>query len=823
MYLLIFLLGISFTALADIGVPLTNDADTIGLYKFDSDTTASVIDSSSSPVTGVAMDSSIEAIPSIDSSYGLGRKFSASSSYISLGVVRGTKFDLSGEMTISIEAIIHLTANANATHVIFDNDEVQFLIVDNKLAGFVRQESGFVGFVGEKTLSLNTSYRAALVFSGGRLGLFVDGKNVGGFKVKESIAQTPSDEVAVYIGGNPDGAYFPGFIDDMRISRRERRDNAPPKVTLLSLQDGAIVTEKRPNLNIAFSDESRAIDVSSAKVYVNDTLQTGLTVSSTGITGKIEQDLSRIFPNEIKVEVSDNAGNLSQTISSVSRRLLVRQTEYEVDEDTLLLYHMNEFAPWDMADESVLNRDALWVPQNEYVRVSEGVFGNGKYFRGTSRGMVAPKVNIPGEAFTFEVWLRPEADPSSSTILSTQQLKIERVTSGFIKVTLITKERANSFQTKKASFLSGELHHLAVTWDGTKENDNLTVYRDGVGIETFDAPYDCDFAKNAGSVLMGYSYTGLMDELRLSSVIREGFNVIPNFQGAGIIFNNLKHRGSTLEERPTLDIEFNLFEGVKTGDVSIYLNDVDQTSSDQLTVTTRGVSGKMKNALLPGLNKIKIELKNLNDTKRSKTIFVYHIENLGGRRNVEAAKENAALILDFDGILGDKSAKAMDIVSFDNGAPGLIGNSLSRALNTNPTVIPVKSRSFTIEMMLKSDTSSFGGHFFSLFRGSRYYYSSRYYPNYCEGICVELNAQGDLIVRLDRRTGSHVSPPIERAVPNDGKYHHFAMIYDYDRDFSNLLILVDGKVVYEVDYDCGCDISERKLYIGASSNKFVDE
>src|SRR5690606_7684129 len=152
---------VPFLATAQIS-PLPVDQDTVGLWNFDNDVDDLVVDAATSPLNGTAYTTEHVAIPDIDPAFNLARKYSAESSFVDLGVVQGSKIDFTGWNELDIEAVVHLTNSASSDHVIFSSENVRLMVVNNQLAGFIRQPGGMLGVVSDRTLSLNTTYRVGL-------------------------------------------------------------------------------------------------------------------------------------------------------------------------------------------------------------------------------------------------------------------------------------------------------------------------------------------------------------------------------------------------------------------------------------------------------------------------------------------------------------------------------------------------------------------------------------------------------------------------------------------------------------------------------------
>ena len=808
--------AIPFSIFGAIGSPLLKDSDTTALWNFDSDTPTSVLDSADTPITGAATSTTQEAIPGIDSAYGLARKFTSTLSGISFGAISGTKLDFTDDGTLSIEAVIRLKTDALNNHVIFDNGQIHFLVIGNKLAGFVKQEAGFVGVTAKESFSLNTNYKVAWVLGNNRLGLFIDGKNVGAIVVDEDIASAESSAVAA-VGGNFLGQFFPGHIDNIRISSVTRGDNIAPVVEITAPLHDSIINSKRPMVSVTLSDVGTGIDTASVKVFVNDILQNNFTISATSVSGVVEQDISSNIVNRIVVQVSDLSGNLTEESVNVFLRLSSEGLEYTSDENTLLLFHMNDFVSWQIHDSSPNGHHATNHTGRSYVARGDGIFDAGKRMTGGGYFEV-PFVAIPDQAFTFEVWLRPEVSGGDKSLFNSPQLQMIKKVDGRIGIILKARNRNHSFESTDMLFPANETHHLAVTWDGTKDQDNLVVYRDGVFRESFNAPKNCDFIRTPNLIKIGENYQGMMDELRFSSVVRTSFNMVTH--ETGIVFTSPTHKSSTLSSNPTFNISFNFMETISPNDVSIYLNGEEQTSSKELTVTASGIVGTMEESLTLGFNSITVVLTDAVGNQRKKSIGVFYIENLGGLANT--ATDDTVVLLDFesDRSIVDRSPQNISFTFGQRDNNGLIGNALKSTIQTHMgEKLGFSERSFTIEFMFKKSVAHSPSTFIGL--GEQIYGRYAYFNNQ---IYMNMNALGDMVINFSNTDG-RFNQTVARAVPNDGLYHHIAWIHDADRDHDNSLVLVDGEIKYVGDFECYCDVGpyELKLSFSDQVNQRIDE
>ncbi|MBI2518854.1 MAG: hypothetical protein HYV97_00475 [Bdellovibrio sp.] len=789
-----------------IGSPHVPDGDTIALWNFDTDSGNTVADQGQAPLRNcTAYSATLAPLPDLDSAYQNGRNFTGGSgSFIECGVARGTKLDFEGMTELTIEAVVRLNANATGTHVIFDNNQVQLVVTGNKVAAFISQTGGFQGVVGSATLAINTNHRIAMVFGNGYLAVFVDGYAQGNVAISAPIGAIINAGAVATIGGTAFGFNFPGYVDDVSISGVARLDNVPPEIVLNSPHDGEVLNVARPNFNIGLSDNGTGVNVSTVQAFQNDILQTGLVLTATSITGQMDTDLSAGMINTIKIVVRDNQGNRAEKIFTLTRLAVGARAEYTPDADTLALWHMNENTNGFITDSSGREYHGF-NPNNQSsgTIVAEGVFGNGREisYSGGSGKFHMPPIRLPGQKFTFETWLRSNNN-TTATLFNTDQITIQRITTGFIRVMIKTRIRTYTFETLIDWFLQGELHHFAVTWDGTNPAHNLVIYRDGIIVETFNAPNNCDFDPTPKIAMIGESFTGLLDEMRFSSVVRTTFNV-PTIQEVGIFFLTLQNGTSVNNEFPAVNVNINSLVGINPQNIAIKLNEVDQTSSAGLTITASNISGTMTSPVVSGINTVEVSYTDNQGNQKKKQQFFFYIQNAGG--GAYTADSGTAVLLHFE------EPNATDIVDSSNQhnvfvadspstiitIPGVIGNArMKSGINSVGQTVDLGTRSFTLEGFFKLRTditpSSWEQPLISVTRSGF-------------GANVNLNPVTGKM-RFDISTSSgYKTENVAGAFPLDSEFHHVAIIFDSSREFAQFMLLVDGQVKRAVDFDCHCN------------------
>lgn len=807
--LFLFLLSfVPFLAMAQIS-PLPVDQDTVALWNFDTDVDDQVVDIGPNPLNGTAYTTELLAVPNIDPSFNLARKFSAESSFVDLGVVQGSKLDFTGQNELSVEAIIHLTQSASGNHIIFSTENVRLMLVNNQLAGFMRQPGGLFGVVSDRTLSLNTTYRVGLHYINKELVLSVNVRVDSHIKLDYDIQAPQSSSSRAYIGGDIFARFIPGFIDDVRVRDIVGIDIQGPGIELVEPSSFQVTTAK-PNFLINLSDDLTGVDVNSIEVYLNGILQPSISRTAAQISGLLDDEMSTSVLNEVKVIVSDNQGNINQKVFFFTYASIFDRQEYTTDPNTLALWHMNDYAPGFLKDDSGHGRNGFG--DVHYIQTADGVFGQGRQFiRG---GVISfDSIRFDSLKFTLEAWLRPTSNSGGEEILFYNgQVKIVRWNGGYIRVVLYTTRGEKSYQSPDVLIPVNELHHLAVSWDGTKSTQNIHFFVDGIARGPLDAISDCDFDTIPKLGQIGYGYEGLIDEMRFSNTARTIFN-IPVFDNQVINFLNLRNGTSTNEEYPEFHATLNSATTINVSSVKILLNGQLEAASSNLVITTTGIDGTFSRPLQDGLNSLEISFLDNQGNQRKKSQYFYYIKKNGGSEY--APTSDTAGLWHFNDILSsqyeDSSGNGNHFVTNSTvSTPGVIGNGVKGTV-TFPNKMPLNCRSFTIEGYIKSN-DNYGG----------------FLPVYTIG-----NSSSSQSLRINPSNGnvqlyfynsSSIDTEIPQAIPVDNAYHHVAVVYDGSRSYSQLLLIVDGVVKRSLNYHNSCDFSGNNSFSIGHGNYFsMDE
>ena len=304
---------------------------------------------------------------------------------------------------------LQLTASAPDIYTVFDNRQVQIQVINNRIAGFVRQAGGFHGVLGEALpLGVGTAHRVALILESGHMGMVVDGATINSIAIDEPVAAAEIGS-HLYIGGDPTGLRLPGRVEDVRVSGAARSDIVPPVITPVSPMPGFSVSEARPVFNVAYSDAS-GINVASVRMFVNGVEQfasADLTVDATHLLGRFASGLRSGRRNLIEVRAADNVGNLTNVTFEIVYVNSGGGTPYEPDTTTVGLWHFDDEDPTVARDSSGNNLHGRSLK----TLLTSGVLGLARQFQFSQNSqIVLPYVPATGRAFTFETWLQPAAN-----------------------------------------------------------------------------------------------------------------------------------------------------------------------------------------------------------------------------------------------------------------------------------------------------------------------------------------------------------------------------------------------------------------------------
>lgn len=804
----------SVNALADLTTPVQNDPDTIGLWNFDSDSMTTVNDLATDPINGTANEAEVISMPEQSAVFLNSRRFYQSNSIIDLGVVSGSKLDLQASFEFSFEANVRLESPASANHVIWESNQLHVVVYNGKLGAFVRQPSGLVGLYYNNDLVVGTNYNVMIVWKNRRLTIFINSLAVDSVVLDNEVSPVSQVSAHAFIGGNIYGQFFPGYIDDVRLSKISRIENNPPVLTILSPDLVNPLDDVRPEFNIQISDPS-GIEEGRVQILLNGVVQNSLVVTQTSIMGYLENDLKRDRINVLEIKVFDIYGNEAYQKYNIVMEARTGKGEYEGDTDTLLLYHFNDYDTLMISDDSGLLNNAFIDDAHNRDNIANvlGVFSMAKQF--TNVMYLAAPTKIRTHQFTFETWMNPSDDQNAS-IFSNGDITVNRKGTGYIEIRLETVQQSYTFLSNLDFFKRNETHHLAITWDGTKEIDNLKFYVDGVLYQTFDAPTYCDF-KNVPQLtsISSFDYSGMLDEMRLSNVVRDGFN-IPTLSTGPIAFDNLKIASSVNTLFPEVDVKFYSLSPVVLSKVKMYLNGVDQTSSPGLVITSAGITGLMADAVKLGHNTIKVEFEDEDSNYRSlNSWFLYIRDNGGIPYEVDS---DTLLYWDFN---SDVASTIVDLSSYnrqlkDHYAGDVVlgsrGNGRTNLHLQTYREIKLTNRSFTVEASIKRRFISYPVTVFAM-------------NSIDSSLNILLNnVTGTLNFTLVNK-GVFLTGDVPVEIPEDGNYHHLAFVYDHASKYSQVKMIIDGKISYSKNFNCYCQFSNPfDIQLNNQSNIFdVDE
>lgn len=777
-----------------IFAPLPVNADTVALWNFDNDSGDSVVDGAPDPITATAYNTVYGPMPELDVAFGNSRFF-AINSFVDLNQIIGSKLDFTGKNEVQIEAVIRLNSAANSNHMIVSIDNVRLMVINNHLAGFIRQGGGLLGVVGDTALQTNTNYSVGMSYVNQKLTIVLNGRSDGQVILTEPIATPSLNNARGFIGGDLLNKFFPGYIDNVRIQSKNSFDVTSPQVTL-NQPTSFVLNEPFPQFNISFTEDLSGVDLSSVRIYLNG-IQQNMTVTTSGITGVMNDSMKTGQVNEVKVVVSDLAGNQTIKIYNFSFTNILARTEYEDDANTLGLWHMNDFSSGTMMDSSSHGNHGIGDSRN--IGVTDGVFGAGKLFLGSPSSLInTSTILIPGQEFTIEMWLRPNSGSVTEEVLfNNGQIKLARYSTGQIRLIFYTTRHGEVFETTLAHFPAGQLHHLAVTWNGNLETNNLNFYVDGALIQVFTAPTNCDFDPIPRTGAIGQYYSGMIDEVRFSSIVRTGFN-IPSFDNQAINFLAPLTASSVSSAQPTIHVALNTV--VNPNNIILKLNGVRELPSANLTFTSNSIDGVMATLTTLGLNVLDVSFTDGNNIQRKKSEYFFYVKDLGGSEYTSDAYTvglwhlNDTVSFKLKDSSGNNNHLEMKNSILKT---GIMSNGRGGAFGTNGNNLPFKSRAFTVEGFFRPSQIINDNASLWTLNG----------PEITQNVYV--NPQTGTMRVIFNSPDQALDQTFANLYPTDGDFHHVAFVHDPSRGFAQSLLLIDGEVKQAFNYKVTCDCMDN--------------
>lgn len=814
---LFFSLICCLSASAYVITPLSVDSSTVALWNFDTISDSVYPDLVTNPMNGNAFNTIEDVIPSLPTSFGKAVKFPTGDSMVEVGVIQGSKIDFTGKNEFTVEAVISLLSPAPNTHVIYSSENIRLIIENNRLAGFVRQIGGLYGVIADDPLEVGTPYRVALTYKNKLLGISVNGINQGVVVLNDPIQAPNLAGMRATIGGDLFKKYFPGLIDDVRVSNINLFDIEKPIVRMVA-PASYYINDLHPEFDFSLSDAGGSgVDSSSVKVYLNDVLQNNLTISSSRIKGYLDTLLIKGVLNNIKVQVADHAGNFEEKVFNISVSAISGKAEYETDGDTLGLWHMNDFSPSELVDSSGGNNH-LGLNTDEVVEATiiPGVFGNAKFFDGRQR-FQGNNIHIPGTEFTIEAWVQPTVEYAGDEyIFMTSEIRMGRFANGKARLFMNTTRGTKIYESTLPVLPARELHHLAFKWNGALPSDNLKMLVDGVEVQSFNACYRCSFKDAPGSAVIGSAFSGMIDEVRFSKVSRNNFN-IPDNANRAINFEYPANKGSVNDSRPEVRISLTSSVGVRLETVSAVLNGVSQTPDASLLFSTTSIQGKFNDDFKLGLNTLDVSFLDLDGNQFKKSIyFIYAKPGLAQEYRPDS---KTIALWHFNESYGNtaynsvQTSKANLNIPMDSKINGVFGYARENVGTLPSGSISFTGRSFTIEGFYKNKTLVDPQNNRMLFQ----YNASDLV------IYAWLSPSGRIYTQFST-PDQVIEESIETLVQDDGGYHHYAMVLDQSRKYGQLMIFIDGvlRQIKNVRMTCNLD-QPGNLTVNSHSAFDVDE
>lgn len=839
-----------------------NDPFTLGLYHFD--------EVSGDPILNDASDQGMHgrwngvSRPAGKFSPGSALRFSQGNQYYGRITPADSHHVGPTKGGFTVEGWFFMEAPPNVEGTLFQRTSAsasQFKVwVDTSLTVFAKafdsaQDSVTLNSSSLGKLQYNQWYHTAMTFAEDTLRLYLNGEEAAKALFNEDLAgtvkDTAMDSVSVLIGRNWQGNEpFFGIVDELRLSNIGREswefnvNGARVEVSADTMQFGNVyLPETRtsklwvlnPGIDVLIVDTV----YSSIPAFFNADVE-GTQLNSFQVAPK---DSQLVYITFDPPDTLDRSAQLTfrttdpfwplKPVHLQGKGMAERATgTYTTDVFTSTLYHFEETADTTLSDSSGLNLNggvrggATWG--------DPGRFGNALRFNGSDGWVSIPKhdaLDFSTSEFTIEFWMSMLSRPALQTVL------VRHGTLGFVQYEISLdptygiqgnvwdeNDIQYTVQTEKMDTLNlNQWYHVSMSWD----SDSVRLAINSIVRDVIAGPKALRPAGSKG-LSLGATHVpdkffhGLIDELRLSKVYRERWEV-------SVLAPDMIVSHNTLS-----------FALVKVGESRILRFSIANNGDQDLIISSIAGAGaqftmpdELRSFVLPRTEIQYIPVTYMptdtnpngttltitsNDTTLSS--FIIHLEGKGtdqDGKNPYEVDAHTSILYHFSGAEVSGDTMILDLSGHEiharlqNGAVwqpngGFFGgglyldgeNDYVEIANDDRLIFDPNSESYTIECYFKSDTVSQ-----SLMAIG--FEDTAHAVNYG----VSLTADGFLKVE-----GFHEG--ITRY--NDNSWHHMAFTYSHVTDTGTLYI--DGSRIWQKPWtNTEWDPKDRPLIIGAAESQ----
>jgi fibronectin type 3 domain-containing protein len=364
---------------------------------------------------------------------------------------------------------------------------------------------------GNATLTVGKWQHLAYVFDSGKASIFLNGILVSTDSYGQSV-RTGSGGFNIVNYNAPD--VFPGLIDEVRVSKIARK---PSEFGLQLPPSSVTASQAGSSVHLQWSNGGGGVGCMTYRIYRGtDSVNVSIIDSTTNTfydDPKATVGTSYIY----RVAAVDSTG-FEGAMSRALGFSIPLAGEYQIDSTTVFLMHMNQTGGTVVTDAG---------PNGYHGQTNAGSFVVGRfgaaYKSGSYDGLRVPNFSSVGleNNVTMEVWVKFENRPLAyANIVSIAGIGINTNQDCWLSFDFsLADGSAHSVSTQSNTITVGRWYHIA----GVFKNGVASLYVNGV----------CRITQSLGQSLrtgwgggvIGYSndqkiFTGLIDEVRISSVVR---------------------------------------------------------------------------------------------------------------------------------------------------------------------------------------------------------------------------------------------------------------------------------------------------------------
>jgi hypothetical protein len=316
----------------------------------------------------------------------------------------------------------------------------------------------------------------------------------------------------------------------VNISILNASDNQPIQGSPLYINDG--------EFDVSYIDPIKYPSIKLNATFIGDNWNLIPTLHYWGISWNSSNSWQDSFFGGEKVE-----RQLYLDVFDGKVQAMRNKTEFEVDSNTVALWHFNEgsgvyaYDETDYNHHGTLGGDGLGTDLPTW---TNGMFENGLSFDGINDYMIVSdtdELSIDNTGvLTVEFWIKTGND------INTRQDIICKggqstsgpwewfilIANGKLKAIPTRSDTGGSLRIEEISITRNSWHYIAVIFTGVTPDDDIEIYLNGIESSMFVQKYTNTYSNTNGDLGMGRGYgnskwnqfSGILDEIRISKVAR---------------------------------------------------------------------------------------------------------------------------------------------------------------------------------------------------------------------------------------------------------------------------------------------------------------